>query len=111
MTGAEKISEATKTLSDIKKNIQEKYDRVIGRIDKYTKEIDETIADKTKSDQAKDKKIAKLKQKIKDLTNDINAWLEQKLKDAQVWLDNIKKEIEDFIKELLMSMVLAIAGV
>ena len=112
MTGPEKIAEATKTLNDIKKNIQEKYDGVMGKIDKYTKEIDETIANKqNQSKEWVDKKVDRLKKKIRELTQKITEWLERKLNDAQAWLDNVKKDIEDFIKELLMSMVLAIAGV
>ena len=112
MTGAEKIAEATQTLGDIKANIQEKYDKVMGKIDGYMKQIDETIANAQKqSQQWVDKKVAKLKAKIQELTDKITAWLNKKLEQAQAWLDNVKKEIEDFIKELLMSMILAIAGV
>lgn len=112
MTGPEKISEAIQTLADIKANIQNKYDIVMGKIDKYIKEIDETIANaQNHSKEWVNKKVNKLKEKVNELTNNITAWMEQKLKDAQAWLDNVKKEIEDFIKELLTSMVLAIAGV
>lgn len=112
MTGPEKIAEAMQTLADIKANIQKKYDDIMGKVNKYMKEIDETIANaQNQSKEWVDKKVNKLKEKVKDLTDKITAWMKQKLKDAQAWLDNIKKEIEDFIKELLMSMVLAIAGV
>ena len=112
MTGADKISEAMQTLADIKANIQEKYDKIMGKIDKYLAQIDEVIANaQNQSKEWVDKKVEKLKEKIKDLTDKITAWMEQKLKDAQAWLDNIKKEIEEFVAELLLSMVKAIAGV
>lgn len=112
MTGQEKIAEAMQTLADIKANIQKKYDDVIVRIDGYLKQIDETIAnERNQSKEWVDKKVTDLKKKVQDLTDTITAWMEQKLKDAQAWLDNIKKEIEEFIAELLMSMVTAIAGV
>lgn len=112
MTGADKISEAMQTLADIKANIQEKYDKIMGKIDEYLVQIDEVIANaQNQSKEWVDKKVEKLKEKIKDLTDKITAWMEQKLKDAQAWLDNIKKEIEEFVAELLLSMVKAIAGV
>lgn len=112
MTGPEKIAEAMQTLADIKANIQKKYDDVVVRIDGYLKQIDETIAnERNQSKEWVDKKVTDLKKKVQDLTDTITAWMEQKLKDAQAWLDNIKKEIEEFIAELLMSMVTAIAGV
>ena len=112
MTGADKISEAMQTLADIKANIQEKYDKIMGKIDAYLVQIDEVIANaQNQSKEWVDKKVEKLKEKIKDLTDRITAWMEQKLKDAQAWLDNIKAEIEEFVAELLLSMVKAIAGV
>lgn len=112
MTGADKISEAMQTLAEIKANIQEKYDKVMNRIDEYLSQIDEVIINAhNQSKEYIDKKVAKLKGKINDLTNKITAWMEQKLKEAQAWLDNIKAEIEEFVAELLLSMVNAIAGV
>lgn len=112
MTGADKISEAMQTLAEIKANIQEKYDKVMNRIDEYLSQIDEVIINaQNQSKEYIDKKVAKLKGKINDLTNKITAWMEQKLKEAQAWLDNIKAEIEEFVAELLLSMVNAIAGV
>lgn len=112
MTGPEKIKEATETVNDIKQTIQEKYDKVMGKIAEYQSEIQRVLSEASYHSQKWiNDKIGTIKSKIEKLTNDAKKWMEEQLQKAQNWLAEVQKDIENFIKELLASMILAIAGV
>lgn len=112
MTGPEKIAEATKTVNDIKTRIQDKYDRIMGKIETYQQDLRQLALEADKhSKQWINEKTAKIKSKIEKLKSDVEEWLQTKMKEAQDWLAEVQKEIQDFIKELLASMILALAGV
>lgn len=111
MTGAEKISEATQNLADIKDKIQQKYDTVMGKIEKLQTKMEEIYKNTVgHSQQWVDEKVQLIKGEIERMMNDVKAWMDKQLQKAQEWLDGIKKEIEDFLKELIASMINALAG-
>ena len=112
MNGTDKIAEAAQTVNEIKQTIQDKYDKVMGKIEFYRNEIQIITSESTKhTEDWINKKTKKLKEKIQDLTDKVKNWMEEQLRKAQEWLSEIKKEIEDFILQLSSSMVLAIAGI
>lgn len=111
MTQSEKIQNLTEDFQLIKSTIQEKYDKVMSKIMEYQEKIDTIITNAmNQTKQWVDKQIKKIKEKIKILTDKIKVWLEEQLRKAQEWMDNIKKEIEDFIAQLLLSIVEAMLG-
>lgn len=112
MTGAEKIVEATKIVNDIKQTIQKKYDKVMSKIAEYQSEIQRVLSEASYHSQKWiNDKIETIKSKIEKLTNDAKKWMEEQLQKAQNWLTEVQNDIEEFIKDLLISMVLAIAGI
>lgn len=111
MTGAEKIQEVMTQLDEIKKNIQNKYDKVVGKVEELQKKlsvIDNAIG---QSKQWIDKQKKKIQTKIDDLTGKIRTWLEDQMKKAQSWMDKIKEEITQMIANLLLAPVLALTGI
>ena len=111
MTGAEKIQEVMTQLDEIKKNIQNKYDKVMGKVEELQEKlsvIDNAIG---RSKQWIDKQKKKIQAKIDDLTRKIRTWLEDQMKKAQSWMDKIKEEITQMIANLLLAPVLALTGI
>ena len=109
MTGAEKIAAATRTVIEIKQNIQKKYDRVMDKIQRIKEDIDKISGDVRNHTEGwinEQKEI--LQSKIDKLKQTINNWIQEQLRKAQEWLDEIKKEITDFLMELAASMLLAL---
>ena len=112
MTGTEKIVEATKTVNDIKQTIQKKYDKTMEKIAFYQSEIQRVLSEASYHSQKWiNDKIETIKSKIQELMNKVKKWMEEQLKKAQDWLTEVQNDIEEFIKDLLVSMVLAIAGI
>lgn len=111
MTQEEKLQKLTEDFQTIKSTIEEKYNKVMSKIQEYQEKIDIIITNAmNQTQQWIDKQINKIKGKIKTLTDKIKAWLEEQLRKAQEWMDNVKKEIEEFITQLLLSMVEAMLG-
>ena len=110
MTGADKIQEVMTQLSEIKENIQKKYDKVMGKIGGLQEQMD-SVDSADQSPQWKDKQKKKLSTKIKDLTKKITDWLKEQMEKAQAWMDKIKEEITQMITDLLSTPVLALAGI
>ena len=109
MTGAEKIADIMKQVNDIKAKIQEKYDRVMAKVDLIQQEILKLEENVNNSIMWVEAQKAKLEAKMKKLMQDIQDWMNLQLQKAQEWLDGVKKEIEDFILELALSMLKALA--
>lgn len=112
MTGAEKIVEATKTVNDIKQTIQKKYDKTMEKIAFHQSEIQRVLSKASYHSQKwVNDKIETIKSKIQELMNKVKKWMEEQLKKAQDWFTEVQNDIEEFIKNLLVSMVLAITGI
>lgn len=108
MTGPEKIVEITNQVIEIKNNIQKKYDRVIGKINELIETQAKIVANAAaQSIYWVEKQKNKIQGKIDKLTQDIKDWLNKQMEKVQTWMNNVKKEITDFIKDLLMSPILA----
>ena len=105
--GAQKIVELTNTLADIKKNIQNKYDKVMGRIEDLQKKRDEIENTTNQSPNWIEKKKKSIQKKIDDLLVNLEDWLIQQSEKAQAWLDEVKADITNMIANLLLSMAKA----
>ena len=112
MNGAEKTARSVKDFNDIKQKIEEKYNKVMGKIAKYQQDIIDLYNNSVgRSVEWVNRKIQDLKDKINDLKEKAQKWLMKKLQEAQRWLDNVKKEIEDFLKDLLVSMIESLSNI
>lgn len=111
MTGAEKIQEVMTQLNEIKKNIQDKYDKVMGKVGELQEKLSVIDNAVGQSKQWIDKQKKKIQTKIDDLTKKITDWLKEQLEKAQAWMDKIKEEITQMIADLLLTPVLALAGI
>ena len=111
MTGAEKIAEIGQQLAEIKKNIQEKYDKVMGKVEEFQEKLKVIDTMVGQSKEWIDKQKKKIQKKIEELTTKIKTWLQTQFDKAQAWMDNIKNEITAFIAKLLTAPILALAGI
>lgn len=111
MTGTEKIQEVMNQLNEIKKNIQDKYDKIMDKVGGLQEQLIQVQNSTNQSPQWIDKQKKKIQTKIDDLTKKITTWLEEQLKKAQAWLDGIKEEITQMISDLLLTPALAMAGI
>ena len=112
MTGVGKIQEVTTQLNEIKKNIQDKYDKVMGKVGKLQeklKAVEENAVGQSK--QWIDKQKKKIQTKIEGLTKKITEWLKDQMEKAQSWMDKIKEEITQMIADLSLAPVLALTGI
>lgn len=108
MTGPEKIQETTEQVVEMKNNIQKKYDGVIDKINGLIEKQAKIVANvAAQSIYWVEKQKNKIQAKIDKLTQGIKDWLNKQMERVQTWMNNVKKEIMDFIKDLLMSPILA----
>ena len=109
-SGAERISEVANTFNDIKKNIQDKYDKVAGRVEKLQKESDELDNANNQSPVWIEKQKKKIQSKIDTLLKNLENWLFDQLEKAQKWMDNMTKELTKIITDVLSAPLIAMMG-
>lgn len=111
MSGADKIIEAAETVATVKQKIQDKYDKIMGKILKLQKDLDNLANDIVNHTEAwiEEQRI-KIQNKINKYRKTIEDWMKEQLRKIEEWLEEVKKEIEEFIQNLLKSMVMAIMG-
>lgn len=111
MTGQEKIQEVMNQLTEIKNNIQDKYDKIMGKVGELQEKLKVIENAAGQSKQWIDKQKKKIQTKIDDLTKKITDWLKDQMEKAQKWMDGIKEQIMQMIADLLLTPVLALAGI
>lgn len=111
MTGAEKIQEVASQLAEIKKNIQDKYDKIMGKVGDLQEKLKVVENSANQSKQWIDAQKKKIQTKIDELTKKITDWLNAQLEKAQAWMDGIKEEITQMIADLIQTPLLALAGI
>lgn len=111
MTGAEKIQEVASQLAEIKKNIQDKYDKIMGKVGDLQEKLKVVENSANQSKQWIDTQKKKIQTKIDELTKKITDWLNAQLEKAQAWMDGIKEEITQMISDLIQTPKLALAGI
>jgi peptidoglycan hydrolase CwlO-like protein len=110
MTGQEKIKEITEQATEIKKNIQKKYDNVLKRISVLNEQLSSVTNAVNQSPTWIRKQQKKIQTKIDDLTKKLIDWLNQQTSKVQAWVDKIKNEILELIADLLKAPLLAMTG-
>lgn len=112
MTGQDKITEVIDQVTEIKNNIQKKYDKVLGKIAECQVQLDEVIKNAQKNSEIwVNKQKKKITKKINDFKKKIEDWLKDQLDKVQKWMDGVKQDLMDFIAELLKSKALALTGI
>lgn len=111
MTGQEKIQEITNQLNEIKKNIQDKYDKIMSKVSDLQEKLQEINNSVGQSQQWIEKQKKKIQSKIDELTSKITDWLKEQMAKAQKWMDGVKDEIMQMIADLLLTPILAMVGI
>lgn len=111
-SSSEKLQSISDTLIEIKKNIQNEYDGMLKKIEKYENELIE-LDNKfpNNSKQFREEKRKQLQNKIDSYKNDLEKWIDTQSNNAQKWFDSAMEPIKKSIEENIKSMITALTGI
>jgi chromosome segregation ATPase len=113
MSYSDKLQEINDTYTQIKDNIQKKYDKVMGEIVKLDEKI-RNIENNEKVQNSKqwiNEQVTKIQNKISEKKKKLEEWLNKQLEKAQKWVDGVMEIIKEKIAEMIASMLKALAGI
>lgn len=113
MSYNDKLQEINDTYTQIKDNIQRKYDKVMSEIVKLDEKM-RNIKNNEKVQNSKqwiNEQVTKIQTKINEKKEKLEKWLNKQLEKAQKWVDGVMEIIKEKIAEMIASMLKALAGI
>jgi sugar-specific transcriptional regulator TrmB len=103
---AEKLQSISDTLTEIKQNIQNKYDRMLKKIEEYENELIELDSKYNfNSPQFRENKRREIESKINKYREILENWVNTQLNAAQEWFESATEPIKANIEKAAMAMI------